>query len=60
MVVLELSDEEARRLQQGLERFLIDMDREIVRTESKEYRDDLKRSQSVFRDVADQLRNVAA
>ncbi len=60
MVVLELSDDEARRLQEGLERLLIDMDREIVRTDSREYREDLKRSESVMRDVADELRRAAA
>lgn len=60
MIVLELSDEEARRLHEGLERLLIEMDREIVRTDSREYREDLKRSESVVRDVADELRRAAA
>ncbi len=60
MIVLELSDDEALRLREGLEHFLIEMDREIVRTDSREYREDLKRSESVIRDVADELRRAAA
>ncbi len=60
MIVLELSDDEARRLREGLERFLMEMDREIVRTDSREYREDLKRSESVIREVADELRRAAA
>ncbi len=60
MIVLELSDDEARRLQESLERLIIDMDREIVRTDSREYREDLERSETVLRDVADELRRAAA
>jgi hypothetical protein len=36
------------------------MDREIVRTDSREYRVDLERSEAVIRDVADELRRAAA
>ncbi len=59
MVVLELDEEEARRLHTGLSRLLIDLEREIVRTDSREYRKDLERTEQVVKNVTDQLRRVA-
>jgi len=59
MVVLELTEDEASRLHTGLNRLLIELDREIARTDSKEYRRDLEQTEQVIRDVWGQLKRVA-
>ncbi len=59
MIALELSDDEARRLETGLSRLLIELEREIARTDSREYRKDLERTEEVLRNVTDQLRHAA-
>ncbi|OPY66678.1 MAG: hypothetical protein A4E57_02698 [Syntrophorhabdaceae bacterium PtaU1.Bin034] len=60
MIVLELTDSEAKVLETGLERFLIDMDREIARTDRKDYRISLERDERVLRDVVEQLKHPAS
>jgi hypothetical protein len=60
MIVLELMDSEAKVLETGLERFLIDMDREIARTDRKDYRISLERDERVLRDVVEQLKHPAS
>ncbi len=59
MVVLELKDDEAKLLQMGLNRFLLEMEREIARTDSREFRLELKKTEEVMRNVVDELRRVA-
>ena len=43
MIVLELNEDDATRLCSGLDRFLVELEREIARTDSREYRQDLRR-----------------
>ena len=59
MIALELSDDEARRLETGLSRLLIELEREIARTDSREHRKDLERTEEVPKNVTDQLRHTA-
>ncbi len=59
MIVLELSDDEARRLETGLSRLLIELEREIVRTDSREYRKDLEKTEEVLKGITDQLKHAA-
>ena len=60
MVKIELTDEEALALEPIFARFLIAMDREIVHTDSKEYKNDLKMREEVLRHLADRLKAKAA
>jgi hypothetical protein len=59
MVDLQLTDEEAKQLEAGLGRLLVELEREIARTDSREYRKDLERTEEVLRTVTDQLRQAA-
>ena len=59
MIVLELNEDDATRLCSGLNRFLVELEREIARTDTREYRQDLEKTEQVIREVSDELRRVA-
>jgi hypothetical protein len=60
MVKLELTDDEARELSAGLEQFLVQMEREIAATDSRDFRLDLQKRENVIRDVTERLKQTAA
>jgi hypothetical protein len=56
MVRLELSDDVANELEALLERLSHEMEREIAGTDSREFRQDLKKREGIVKDVLDKLK----
>jgi hypothetical protein len=59
MVTLELTDPEAEVLKTALQHLIIDLEREIAHTDSREYKKDLERTEQLLRVVTGHLQNAA-
>ncbi len=58
MVNLEMSDEEAKLLNNVLERYDLHLEVEIVRTHRREFRDALKERQKILRTLIERLNTL--
>lgn len=56
MVNLELNNEEARVLENVLDRYLMHLDVEIVKTERKEFKEALKERKNILVSIANRLK----
>ena len=60
MVRLELTPEAAEILHAALESYLSDLRMEIADTDSKDFREDLKRKKVVLRGIAERVREASS
>ncbi len=56
MVTLELSNEEARALENVLDRYLMHLEVEIVKTERKEFKEALKERKKILIEIGERLK----
>jgi hypothetical protein len=59
MITLQLSDTEAEVLKAALQHFLIELEREISHTDSREFKKDLEKTEQLLREVTDHLEKAA-
>jgi hypothetical protein len=59
MVTLTLSDAEAEVLRTALQHFLVELEREINHTDSREFKKDLEKTEQLLREVTNHLEKAA-